>query len=80
MTLSTYQLQIGGRYCKCPTCHEAFSGEKPFDLHRVQGEGESRSCIRLCGSNRHSITTPKGKTKVFVLRESPRGTYWGIEE
>ena len=79
MPVSTYKLKIGGQLCKCPTCHEVFSGEKSFDLHRVRGEGQSRSCFRLVGSNRHSITMPKGGTKVLVLKDFNGKTYWGIE-
>ena len=78
MPTTNYKLKVGGRICRCPTCGEAFSGESAFDLHRVGVHGENRSCIRLSGSNRHIITTPKGKHKTLVLETLPRGTYWGI--
>jgi hypothetical protein len=61
MPTTNYKLKPGGRICRCPTCGEAFSGIKAFDIHRVGVHGENRSCIRLGGSNRHIITTPKGK-------------------
>jgi hypothetical protein len=78
MPTTNYKLKPGGRICRCPTCGEAFSGIKAFDIHRVGVHGENRSCIRLGGSNRHIITTPKGKHKTLVLETLPRGTYWGI--
>jgi hypothetical protein len=78
MPTTNYRLKVGGRICRCPTCGEAFSGERAFDLHRVGVHSENRSCIRLGGSNRHIITTPKGNTKTLVLRTLTRGTFWGI--
>jgi hypothetical protein len=78
MPTSNYKLKPGGMFCRCPACGEAFSGESAFDLHRVGVHSEKRSCIRLEGSERHIITTPKGKHKTLVLRTLPRGTYWGL--
>jgi len=78
MPKTNYRLKPGGRICRCPTCKEAFSGIKAFDIHRVGVPSENRSCIRLGGSERHVITTPKGKHKTLVVRTLPRGTYWGI--
>ena len=78
MPKTNYKLKPGGRICRCPTCAEAFSGIKAFDIHRVGVQAENRSCIHLGGSERHIITTPKGKHKTLVLRAFPRGTYWGL--
>jgi hypothetical protein len=78
MPKTNYKLKPGGRICRCPACGEAFSGIKAFDIHRVGVHAENRSCIRLGGSERHIITTPKGSTKTLVLRTLPRGTFWGI--
>jgi hypothetical protein len=78
MQTTNYKLKPGGMFCRCPTCREAFSGESAFDIHRVGVHSGNRSCIRLGGSERHIITTPKGNTKTLVLRTLPRGTYWGI--
>ena len=78
MPKTNYKLKTGGMFCKCPTCGEAFSGESAFDIHRVGVHSENRSCISLGGSNRHIITTPKGKHKTLVLRTLTRGTFWGI--
>ena len=78
MPVTNYRLKVGGRHCRCPTCKEVFSGETAFDLHRVGPYSGNRSCIRLGDSERHIITTPKGKHKTLVLRALPRGTFWGI--
>ena len=78
MPKTNYKLKPGGRICRCPTCGEAFSGIKAFDLHRVGMQSEKRSCIRLGGSDRHSITTPKGKTRTLVMQTLKRGSFWGI--